>query len=827
MLSLSPKTSADVAAPTAVPRRGWPWSKLAVGLVAAVLLQMLVTVDSWKEQRVTKYDVFGYYLYLPATFIYHDLGSLSFVPTVIDQYQLTNRGNPAHPLGTFDVSRARTDPDRYVIKYTMGLAILYFPFFEAAHFYTRHFSSHPPDGYSPPYQAAAFVAGLAYALLGLLLLRRFLRYYFSEGLTALLLVVVYCGTNYLCYSVARGLYSHNFLFVLHAATLLLTHHWLQRPQWRYALGLAFTIGLAVLIRPTEIIVGLVPLLLGVASLADFQRRLGLLWQHRGQLALFGVGVFLVWLPQLLYWHHMSGHWVYDSYPGETFNFKHPRLKSGLFSFNNGWLTYTPVMALALVGIGVLWWRRRGLFWLSGSYMALHLWISFSWWCWWYMDSFGSRAMVQTYPLLCLPLGFLLRELLRRGKVLATATVAGLAWNSLNASSVSSGSHSPCCVCDSSPANTFIHETRRSPPNAFSIAASNTRTEARQMSGPVPSPSTKGMTGWLGTLSTPWSNAIASPSDGRVAKRYVAMRKPGCGDGRPCQPAKLSGVAERSKEREVPHGGHSGGGSERTVARVDDSLATVAQVRRRSVEQVPEHVGRRVAVAAGEQLRHGRDVVTAGDQRKLDRVSTRLRQPDIRRETVAEAAATHRVLGQAALLLVRIDRLCRAAIANSAGSGAKRDAKISQIAIPFAGLILARHAAGLDDLEGIACRRRPRVGADSHRACDDPGDHLTLVFPRQSRFVAEREQRPDLNTSGPGGAGGANRTRRARTAGEPEGEVELAHLREVHDVALSVDRLAFRRETRLPPRRRVVPARGGSLDDEPIDPPRRLAGERRR
>ena len=426
MLSLSPKTSADVAAPTAVPRRGWPWSKLAVGLVAAVLLQMLVTVDSWKEQRVTKYDVFGYYLYLPATFIYHDLGRLSFVPTVIDQYQLTNRGNPAHPLGTFDVSRARIDPDRYVIKYTMGLAILYFPFFEAAHFYTRHFSSYPPDGYSPPYQAAAFVAGLAYALLGLLLLRRFLRYYFSEGLTALLLVVVYCGTNYLCYSVARGLYSHNFLFVLHAATLLLTHHWLQRPQWRYALGLAFTIGLAVLIRPTEIIVGLVPLLLGVASLADFQRRLGLLWQHRGQLALFGVGVFLVWLPQLLYWHHMSGHWVYDSYPGETFNFKHPRLKSGLFSFNNGWLTYTPVMALALVGIGVLWWRRRGLFWLSGSYMALHLWISYSWWCWWYMDSFGSRAMVQTYPLLCLPLGFLLRELLRRGKVLATATVAGLA-----------------------------------------------------------------------------------------------------------------------------------------------------------------------------------------------------------------------------------------------------------------------------------------------------------------------------------------------------------------------------------------------------------------
>ncbi|HEX8506196.1 MAG TPA: hypothetical protein VF630_12575, partial [Hymenobacter sp.] len=429
MLNSSPKTSPAAVPAEALPaveRRAWPWSKLAVGLVAAVLFQLLITVDSWREHRVTKYDVFGYYLYLPATFIYHDLAGLSFVPPIIDQYQLTNRGNPAHPLGNYEVSRARTDPDRYVIKYTMGLAVLYAPFFGAAHVYTTHFSQYSPDGYSPPYQVAAFLAGFVYALLGLLLLRRFLRYYFSEGLTAILLIVTYCGTNYLCYAVARGLYSHNFLFVLHSATLLLAHHWVQRPRRRYALGLGITIGLAVLVRPTEIIVGLVPLLLGVASGADLLARVRLLWRHRGHLVLFALMVGLIWTPQLAYWHHMSGHWLYDSYPGETFNFWHPRLKSGLYSFNNGWLTYTPVMLLAIMGIGVLWWRRRDLFWLTGSYLALHLWISFSWWCWWYMDSFGSRAMVQTYPLLCLPLGFFLRELLRRGRAVATATVALLA-----------------------------------------------------------------------------------------------------------------------------------------------------------------------------------------------------------------------------------------------------------------------------------------------------------------------------------------------------------------------------------------------------------------
>ncbi|MDO7850774.1 hypothetical protein [Hymenobacter convexus] len=431
MLSSSVKNSTDqslVEQPraTAAPGRSRPWSWLAVALVALVLLQQFASVENWREKRVTKYDVFGYYLYLPATFIYHDLAGLSFVPAVIDQYQLTNRGNPAHPLGNFEVSRARTEPDRYVVKYTMGLAILYAPFFAVAHFYATHSSAYSPDGYSPPYQVAAYLAGLAYALLGLLLLRRFLRYYFSEGLTALLLLVAYCGTNYLCYAVSRGLYSHNFLFVLHAGTLLLTHKWLQRPRRRYALGLGITIGLAILIRPTEIIIALVPLLLGVASGADLHGRLALLWQHRGQVVLAGLVVGLIWLPQLMYWHHMSGHWFYDSYPGETFNFRHPRLKSGLYSFNNGWLTYTPVMLLAIAGIAVLWWRRRDLFWLSASYLALHVWIAFSWWCWWYMDSFGSRAMVQTYPLLCLPLGYFLLELLKRGRVAAIATVAVLA-----------------------------------------------------------------------------------------------------------------------------------------------------------------------------------------------------------------------------------------------------------------------------------------------------------------------------------------------------------------------------------------------------------------
>ena len=249
-----------------------------------------------------------------------------------------------------------------------------------------------------------------------------LLHYFSDRLSAVLLAAIYLGTNYLVYSTLRSTYAHNNLFVLHTATLLLLTHWLARPRWWLAAGLGLTIGLAVLIRPSEGIILLAPLLLGVASRADLRARLLLAGQRLGQVLLAGAVAAGINAPQLLYWHRMSGHWVYDSYPNEHFDFRHPNLLNGLFSFNNGWLPYTPLMVLAVLGVGLLWWQRRGWFWLLITYLPLHLLISYSWWCWWYEDSVGSRTMVQAYPLLALPLGVALHALWQRGW-LARATTA--------------------------------------------------------------------------------------------------------------------------------------------------------------------------------------------------------------------------------------------------------------------------------------------------------------------------------------------------------------------------------------------------------------------
>jgi hypothetical protein len=57
------------------------------------------------------------------------------------------------------------------------------------------------------------------------------------------------------------------------------------------------------------------------------------------------------------------------------------------------------------GFVYLYKNRKDWFWTILSVLLLFVWIFSSWECWWYAASFGSRAMVDLYPLLALPLGF--------------------------------------------------------------------------------------------------------------------------------------------------------------------------------------------------------------------------------------------------------------------------------------------------------------------------------------------------------------------------------------------------------------------------------------
>ncbi len=374
--------------------------------VMAILTTMLF---SHFPAILLSWDIFGYYLYLPFTFIYRDLGleHFSVVEGIIEKYQNTAGFYQAMPM-----------PDgRWVMKYPMGMAVLYSPWFFIGHMWAL-MSGYEADGFSFPYQASLLYGSFMYTLAGLVLFRKAMLRFFNPCLTSVLLVLIPFGTNYMIHTVwhGQGLMSHNYLFFLFAAILWLTVRWHDKPEMKTALLLGLSIGLAALSRPTEILVGLVPVLWGVFDRSSLQNKWLLVIKNWKQILSAFLLVFLIGSLQLIYFKLLTGKFFYNSYggnAGEGMEFLEPYIIEVLFSFRKGWLLYTPLMALAIFGFFSLWKRKPEVFFSVFIFFVLSLYVIASWSCWWYADSFSQRAVIPGYVLLSLPLGFFLQGFMQR------------------------------------------------------------------------------------------------------------------------------------------------------------------------------------------------------------------------------------------------------------------------------------------------------------------------------------------------------------------------------------------------------------------------------
>lgn len=356
-------------------------------------------------RQLLTWDVFGYYLYLPATVIHHDPALKA--PPWLDQVMRTYE-----PSSTLYQVVDAPDGGR-VIKYSAGMAIAYAPFFAIAHV-AAPLLGYPADGFSPPYQYILAFGCLCYALLGLFLLRRVLLRFFSDGWTGAVLALVVLGTNYLQLTAFEGtLLTHSFLFTLYAALLLLTIRWHAAPTRRDALLIGACAGFITLVRPSEAVCLLIPLLWMPTGPGMLRTKWRLVRTHAGHLLLAAAAFGAMLLPQAFYWHTVTGHWIFYSYvnPGEGFELASPYLRKFLIGFRKGWLVYTPLMLLALAGFTVLWRKRRDAFWAVLLFFLADLWVIASWSCWWYAGgSFSSRSLVPAYAALAIPLGLCVQAL---------------------------------------------------------------------------------------------------------------------------------------------------------------------------------------------------------------------------------------------------------------------------------------------------------------------------------------------------------------------------------------------------------------------------------
>jgi hypothetical protein len=385
-----------------------PKSHLYTFLTIALLyLSGYLLIGRW--QTMFYYgDTNGYYLHVVSFMLYGDVGSYD---ESIGSLQAYHPGADDPREDEFGVRL--TEKGRRYIKYTLGTPLMEAPFFALAHAVAKLTPIYEANGWSPPYTFIVGLSTFCYLMLGFWLLLKVLLRYFPAYLSLLTILVLAAATNLFYHGTYMAM-SHGFLFFDYCLLLFLTDGFYRQPKRWKALAIGATVGLITLTRVPEVISALIPILWGVSSWATFGSRMQFFFKkHLDLLALAAFGLLAVFSLQLGYWYYVSGQLVFNPYDGEGFNFLNPKIHKGWFDFENGWLVYTPVMALSLIGLFLLPRYTKGKVLPIALFVFLQAYIHYSYYVWNYFPGFGSRPMVETYAALSFGLAACMGVMLRR------------------------------------------------------------------------------------------------------------------------------------------------------------------------------------------------------------------------------------------------------------------------------------------------------------------------------------------------------------------------------------------------------------------------------
>jgi len=370
-------------------------------VVFAVCLALAFRL-TFKDGKAVGTGVFAsdrsiYYVYLPATFIYG-----------WDVNKFPHKCDTLYKGFILDYKAGKI-----VNKMTCGVAILWTPFFLATHAIAKSFDLHP-DGFSEFYQHMAVIPPVFFLVLGLFFLTRFLGNYFSRFIVYASALFILVGTNLYYYGLFEGLMSHVHSFFLFALYLFLIKKFItrERPSLAVFAMISLVVSLAILVRPTNLIILPWFFLLDATGIKEIMRRIRIFLKPQFLVTFLALS-FLVFLPQLIYWKYVSGSFLHYSYGAEGFFYwRNPVILPLFFSPFNGLFLYNPMVLFFVAGSMLMIFQRKPNGLLLLCTFALVAYISGSWHMWFFGGSYGSRPFVEYYALLSLGFGAILTEIAR-------------------------------------------------------------------------------------------------------------------------------------------------------------------------------------------------------------------------------------------------------------------------------------------------------------------------------------------------------------------------------------------------------------------------------
>lgn len=375
-------------------------SKANYSLITLISICLFLSIYRMNrvDEREISWDILGYYLYLPATFIHND-------PLFTDTSWLKEENDKRQLAGTLYMVSSN-DEGEPMYFFLMGTAILYLPFFLMAHFYS-FLMGIPMNGFEMPYQYFMVAGGVIYTIIGLIFLRKILTNFFSDRISSILLLVVVFGTNYIHHLTLKNLETGTLLFMFCNIITWYTIKWHNNQLPKYLFFIGISVVLMGLVKPTEIVIFLLPLFWNVTSIQTFKEKIALLLKHKKTIILVVLVCFLLVLPQISYWFIKTGSLIYDTYknPGVGLDVLSPHFWNVLFSYRKGWLLYTPIMLFSLVGFYFLYQHNRKIFFAILIYTSCSFLLISSWSEWWYGSAFSVRPLITLYPLLLISMGY--------------------------------------------------------------------------------------------------------------------------------------------------------------------------------------------------------------------------------------------------------------------------------------------------------------------------------------------------------------------------------------------------------------------------------------
>lgn len=377
------------------------WSGYTIWISLIVVLWTTINTTFKKDYKegIIEADGKGYYAYLPAVFIYHDLNFGFYNKIELEAY--------ANPNLLYDYLRLHNN--KTINKYYIGTAILLVPFFLTGHVITL-VTGMPADGYSYYYTLMVHLGALFYFLLALVGLQKLLRSLrIEEKPLAITIAAIVFGTNLFYYVVTEFAMSHVYSFAAITWFCVTVREYFADYKSKHIVYSALLLGIITLIRPVNLLI-----VLAVPFLADEPKQLlsgfrSLITKSRPFVIALMCFLSVVSI-QLVVYKISTGDFIVYSYKQEGFNFMNPQIMNFLFSYRKGMFVYTPLLFLSLAGFIYQYRKKQFQFYTLSGFLIALVYVFSSWHMWFYGGSFSQRVMIDFYAFFAILLATALQEM---------------------------------------------------------------------------------------------------------------------------------------------------------------------------------------------------------------------------------------------------------------------------------------------------------------------------------------------------------------------------------------------------------------------------------